>query len=57
MSRLRRVIQEVAKGTAERLLDGIGEHLPENQYFTDDATANAYFTDDLQNNNYVTTDF
>lgn len=56
MSRLKRIITEVASHTADRILEGIGEHLPENQYFTNDDMTNAYFTDDATNNNYVTMD-
>lgn len=56
MSRLKRIIQNIATHPADKILEGIGEHLPENQYFTDDAMTNAYFTNDAVTNNYTTMD-
>ena len=56
MARLRRILTEIAKRPLEAVIEQGNEVLPENSYFTDDATNNAYYTDDAKQNKYITTD-
>ena len=56
MSKLRRPIRDPLTEDIERPIDGGGNLLPPNQYFTDDAANDPYFVDDNKDNNFIVVD-